>query len=479
MSALVAARDTVRGADLVEVRLDGAADPDPEGAVHNRATPVVVTCRPTWEGGRFDGDETTREALLERALQAGAEFVDVEWAAAFRPAFLHRWAERVIVSSHDFRETPADLVERARAMSGSGAAVVKVAVTPTRLRDLGALLALRKELPRGRKTVVIGMGPAGAVTRIMPQRFGSCWTYAGRGVAPGQFTTERLLREFRIRQITGATAVFGVVGRPVGHSISPAMHNAALAALGLDAVYVPFEALDFEDFLWAADTFDLAGASVTAPYKTDALARAASADERSRSLGAANTLRRTAEGSWSVRNTDVDGFLAPLTGRPLEGCRAAVLGAGGAARAVVAGLLSRQADVTVYARRSETAKELACRFGVQSQAWPPAPGSWDLLVNTTPVGTWPAVDAAPLEASIVQGPLVYDLVYNPPDTALLRAARTHGAETIGGLDMLVGQAAEQFAWWTGQPAPVAAMREAACVRLEEFRAEAARTAIER
>ncbi|MGE3844081.1 MAG: type I 3-dehydroquinate dehydratase, partial [Vicinamibacterales bacterium] len=475
MSALVAARDAVRGADLVEVRLDGATDPSPEAAIGGRATPIVVTCRPTWEGGRFDGDETTREALLERALQAGADFVDVEWAAAFRPAFVNRWAERVIVSSHDFHGTPPNLADRVRAMRGSGAAIVKVAVTATRLRDLAVLLALSQGLPRDGKTVVIGMGAAGALTRILPQRFGSCWTYAGQGVAPGQITTDRLLREFRIRQITAATAVFGVVGRPVAHSISPAMHNAALAALGLDAVYLPFEAVDFQDFLWAADTFDLVGASVTAPFKTDALAQAATADERATSLGAANTLRRTPDGGWSVRNTDVDGFLAPLTGTPLLGRRVAVLGAGGSARAVVAGLLSRQAAVTVYARRSEAAEALARHFGVQSAEWPPPPGTWDLLVNTTPVGTWPRVESAPVEASIVQGPLVYDLVYNPPDTALLQAARTHGAETFGGLDMLVGQAAEQFTWWTGHPAPGAGLRVAATVRLEAFRAEADRT----
>lgn len=469
----------MRDADLVELRLDGVADPDPVAALHGRSTPVIVTCRPAWEGGAFDGDEATRQSLLEQALRAGADFVDVEWAADWRPAFVARWADRVVLSSHDFQQTPADLASRAAAMSATGAAVVKVAVTPGRLRDLAPLLALRGSLPRDRRAVIIAMGATGVATRVLPQRFGSCWTYAGEGVAPGQIPTARLLREFRVRQISRATALFGVVGRPVAHSLSPALHNAAFAACGMNAAYVPFEAADFDDFLWAADAFDLVGVSVTAPFKTEAFRQARLADDRSRALEAANTMRRGSDGAWSVRNTDVDGFLAPLTGRPLAGVRVAVLGAGGAARAVVAGLLSRNADVTVYARRSDAARMLAEHFGAKSSDWPPAADAWDLLVNTTPIGTWPATEQCPVEASIVQGPLVYDLVYNPQDTALLRAARANGAETIGGLDMLVGQAAEQFFWWTGRSAPVSVMREAAGVRLEEFRGEAPRTVTER
>lgn len=474
MAGLVAARDASRVADLVELRLDGVESPDVRQALAGRHTPVVVTCRPRWEGGAWDGGEADRERLLDEALRAGAEFVDVEWQAPWRAAFLDRWRDRVVLSWHDFAGVPADLSSRAREMARAGAAVTKIAITPRRLRDLGALLAVRRELPAEARVVLIGMGEAGIASRLLPQRFGSAWTYAGSGIAPGQVPADRLVREYRVRALGARTMLLGVVGRPLGHSVSPAMHNAALSAGGIDAVYVPFEASDFDDFEWAAAAFEVAGVSVTAPFKDEAFRVAGRADATAIALGTANTLRRDADGTWAARNTDGDGFLAALAEVRLEGARAAVLGAGGAAKAVVAALQARGAVVTVYARRTEVAEALAGRLGAEAGQWPPTRGSWDLLVNTTPVGTWPDTDASPLEASIVHGSLVYDLVYNPPITALLRAAEANGCQVIPGLEMLVRQAARQFEWWTGQPAPIDTMRAAARERLEEFRRDSSR-----
>jgi 3-dehydroquinate dehydratase/shikimate dehydrogenase len=466
---LVRARDAATSADLVELRLDGLEKPDVLGALAGRRQPVIVTCRPRWEGGGFDGDEETRRRWLEQALAAGADFVDVEWQAPWCAQVIGQWRDRVVLSWHDFTGTPHDLHERAKAMAQAGAAVTKIAVSTTCLQDLERLLQLQQVLPRDRRFVAIGMGPAGVASRILGHRFGSCWTYGGRGVAPGQLPVESLIREFRVRTTTSATALFGVVGRPIMHSLSPAMHNAAFAACRVDAVYVPFEAKDFDDFLWAASALDIVGASVTAPFKSVAYHAAPRVDEEARALGVVNTLRRDGDGSWSGRNTDVTGFLAPLEDTELARTRASVLGAGGAARAVVQGLSSRGATVTVHARRQEAAAALAAHFACAAGDWPPEAGAWDLLVNTTPVGTWPRVEESPVEASILHGRLVYDLVYNPPETALLRAARERGAKTIGGLEMLVRQAAAQFEWWTRHPAPVEVMRTAALQRLTEFR----------
>jgi 3-dehydroquinate dehydratase/shikimate dehydrogenase len=469
LPGLIRARNAAEGADLVELRLDGVADPDPVAALAGRTRPTIVTCRPTWEGGAFDGDEGTRERLLDAAVRAGAEFVDIEWQAPWAADFLRRCPSRVVVSSHDFAGIPSDLQARAAAMSATGAAVVKIAVTATRLRDLEPLLALQRAFPRDRQFVLIGMGPAGATSRILPQRFGSAWTYAGNGVAPGQIPTRRLVHEYRVRASSAATAVFGVVGNPISHSLSPVMHNTAFAQRGIDAVYLPLEAADFDDFLWAADALDVVGVSVTAPFKTDALGAAKSVDAAATAVGAVNTLRRSGDGGWSATNTDGRGFLAPLSNIVLKDRRVAVLGGGGAAQAVIAALTARGADVTVHTRRPDAARVLADRFGVRRGGWPPDPHTWDLLVNTTPVGTWPDVERSPLEASIVHEGVVYDLVYNPPETALLRAAQSNGCSVIGGLEMLVHQAAAQFQWWTGQPAPIDMMRSAALRRLEEFR----------
>jgi 3-dehydroquinate dehydratase/shikimate dehydrogenase len=475
-----AARATA--ADLVEFRLDGLSDPDPVPLLAGRLRPAIVTCRPVWEGGRFGGSEEARERLLTRAAEAGAEFVDVEWRAPWRARFVERWADRTVLSLHDFTGIPRDLGGLVGAMAATGAAVVKVAVLATRLADLLPLLALRRAMPEGRRLVVIGMGPAGWPSRILAARFGSCWTYGGEGAAPGQMAVPRLLDEFRVRQVTETTAVYGVVGRPVGHSLSPAMHNAACAAAGLDAVYVPFEAADFADFLAVADALGVGGVSVTAPFKGDAFAAARGAspgpaagpagDAPAGAAAVANTLRRDENGRWTARNTDIEGFLAPLSAIPLEGRRASVLGAGGAAAAVVQALARRGARVTVHARRPEAARRLAAAAGVRAGEWPPAAGSWDLLVNATPAGTWPDVEAVPVPADALGRDLastvVYDLVYNPRETALLRAARARGASTIGGLDMLVAQAAAQWTWWTSLPAPVAVMRRAAEAGLARF-----------
>jgi shikimate dehydrogenase len=202
------------------------------------------------------------------------------------------------------------------------------------------------------------------------------------------------------------------------------------------------------------------GLSVTAPFKLDALARAVSADPLARRLGAANTLTKTPDG-WVARNTDVEGFLHPLRPRlTLAGARAAVLGAGGAARAVVAGLDAEGARVTVHARRADRAEALV-PLGAAVGAWPPPPGSWDLLVNTTPVGTSPDVDETPVAAAwLAGGGLVYDLVYNPGRTRLLRDAAAAGCGTLGGLEMLIAQAAVQVATWFPVDPPVDAMRAA-------------------
>ncbi len=458
MAELVAGRDAVSRADLVELRLDGVADPDVGAALAGRTRPVVVTCRPQWEGGRFAGSEDERRALLEQALALGAEFVDVEARAGF-DALVARDPSRVVVSFHDFDGVPPDLHDRVRAMRATGAGVIKVAVLTRRLRDT---LVLR-EIGRAGGAVVIGMGDAGVTTRLLAARFGSRWTYAGSGVAPGQIIATRMVDEFRYRDVGAQTRLFGVVSPNAMHSRSPAMHNAAYAAAGIDAVYVPLAAADFADFESFATAMGVEGVSVTIPYKLDALAAAGRADARTRATGAANTLRRDAAG-WEATNTDIDGFLAPLPaayGGPLHGARASVLGAGGAARAVIVALQAEGATVTVHARRREQAAELAAHFGVAAGDWPPAAGAWDLLVNTTPLGGTTLRDESPLPEGPFDGRLVYDLTYGGGESRLLRDARAAGCATLDGLPMLVAQAERQFAWWMGRPAPPGVMHAAA------------------
>lgn len=442
-----AARDAAVDADLVELRLDTMEHPDPAAALQGRRLPAIVTCRPAREGGHFRGSEEERRRILEDADALGAEFVDVEWDAGLDALIRRRDGRGVVVSRHDFSGTPADVCTIVSEMRRTGAEIVKVATTAHSLSDLLPLLDARSNGDR----ILIGMGMPGVVSRILAARFGSRWTYAGDSVAPGQLTSAALLQEFRFRRIRPDAAVYGVVGRPVARSLSAAMHNAGFAALGLNAVYVPLEAADIDDFKRFADRIGLRGASVTIPFKRDVMRLLDDVSPLAAAVGAVNTILAS-HGHWTGTNTDVEGFLEPLRRRtPLRGLRATVLGAGGATRAAAVGLRREGAHVTVAARRQDAAVAVASAVGADAGEWPPPTGSWDILVNATPVGS-PAVPGTPIEEIAGDG-LVYDLVYDPDPTELMQRGASAGCRVIGGLEMLVAQAERQFELWTGQRPP--------------------------
>ena len=442
-------RDEVVGADLVELRVDGVRALDLEGALADRRLPVLVTCRPTWEGGRFDGADEERRRVLERALELGADWVDLEWRGGFEDVISARRGRNIVLSVHDFEGMPADLEERYVAMRSTGAALVKIAVHVQSGGDVVQLLRLGRAHSADR-FVLLGMGDIGVPTRLLPDHFGSTWTYGGDGVAPGQVSVSDMVKRYRFHETSSASAVYGVVGSPIGHSLSPAMHNAGFSAASLDAVYVPFEATAPGDLFGLMEALNVAGVSVTAPFKESVMPWLCSVDELGKRVGAVNTLKRGPEG-WEGLNTDVPGFLAPLDrGGGVGGLRTTIVGAGGSARAVAVALAMDGAIVTVCARRLDRAKAVADLVDGTVGTMPPEPGSWDLLVNSTPVGTAPATSATPISApGLAGGGTVYDLVYNPNPTRLLTEAAEVGCRTIGGLDMLAEQAVRQFEWWFG------------------------------
>lgn len=463
MRELIGARDSATAGDMVELRLDGVRDVDVAGALQGRRVPAVVTCRAAWEGGRFDGSEEERRGILRTALDLGAEFVDVEWRAGFDDV-IARDPARVVVSFHDFTGKPAGLEDRVAAMRRTGAGIIKVAYAARTLCDTLPLRAIGEQ----GQAVVIGMGEPGVPSRLLAARYHSRWTFAGQAVAPGQMPAVRMRDSFRFRTVGAATRLFGVVSRTAMHSLSPVMHNAAFAAAGIDAVYVPLTTDDFADFLAYAEAMSFEGASVTIPFKLEALRAASVHEPMAVAVGAANTLRRLRQGShlaraWEAHNTDVDGFLAPLGPlfqKGLAGVRASVLGAGGSARAVVAALTSRGAQVSVHARRPEQAAEVAHVFGAAAAGLPPRAGSWDLLVNCTPLGGANRRRESPMADEPLDGRAVYDLTYGDGDSALLADARRAGCVVLDGLPMLIAQAERQFEWWTGQR-PVPGVMQAA------------------
>jgi 3-dehydroquinate dehydratase / shikimate dehydrogenase len=453
------------GADLVEMRLDTVDRPDVAGALEDRRRPVIVTCRADWEGGYFKGAEDERRRILEEAIAQGAEYIDIEARAGFTGELIReRKGRRLIVSSHIFGSMPADLESQWTALRASGAEIAKLAVESRSLSDTLRLMALagRQVGESGHGTpghVLIAMGDMGVASRILATRIGNAWTYAGDNVAPGQISLARLLQEFRFRDLNPDTDIYGVVGNPVMHSLSPVMHNAGFKCLGIDAVYLPLLAADADDFLTFARGLGLSGVSITAPFKLALMSAADELDPLARRVGAINTLSMR-DGRWYGYNTDVHGFKAPLLrrleGLPPEGgsskLRASILGAGGAARAVAVALADLGAAVTVCARRPEAARELADLAGGAVGPFPPAAGSWDLLVNSTSSDGDAAVNS-PMAGAALDGTLVYELLYVPAITRLMADARAAGCTTIGGLEMLVAQAEQQFEIWTGQAPP--------------------------
>ena len=447
-------------ADLVELRLDSMAQPDPEGTLAGRQKPVIVTCRPRREGGMFEGPEDERLRILCRAQKLGAEFIDVEWDAPLERYLHRRGGKGVIVSRHIFDRTPADAAALLDDLLARGAEVGKLAVMTETLADLRTLLhAVRPDA----SSVLIGMGACGVATRVLGCRFGSRWTYAGPSIAPGQLPVSRLLQEFHFRRIEANAAVYGVIGRPVSHSLSPAMHNAGFAARGMNAVYVPLETADLDGLRTLAADLNLKGLSVTIPFKTDVLPLLDEVDETAAAAGAVNTIA-IKDGRWIGTNTDADGFLEPLRARvpELRGRRAVILGAGGAARGVGLALRQQGATVAIAARRGDAARQVAAAIGCDVAEWPPAQRSWDLLVNATPAGSR-AQPGMPCDVLLDggDGQVVYDLVYDPAPTALMRAAEASGLTVLGGLDMLVAQAERQFEIWTGGRPPRGLFAQAA------------------
>lgn len=470
------------GADLFEFRLDHLLPTPTLAELRDLLTesplPVIVTCRPARFGGHYEGPEEARLELLRAAAECPNVLVDVDAAAA--PADFPY--DKAILSVHDYSGNMPDLEGVADRFESSPAAVSKIAFVASGPQD--ALRAL-EILRRGRKpTISLAMGEAGIAGRILAKKFGAFATFAsprkGKESAPGQPTVDELKNLYRWDRIGPATAVYGVIGCPIGHSLSPAIHNAAFEAAGLDAVYVRLEVQPgadnfkrFMDALLERPWMDWRGLSVTLPHKENALnyVGADRCDELSVQIGAINTIT-IAEGRLQGENTDYAAAIDSLCTemliqrRDLRGRGVAVIGAGGSARAILAALVHYGADVTVYNRTQDRAAQLAgefhCRFSTLEQL--PRTDA-EILINCTPIGMHPHENDSPLEEIPSSVRVVFDVIYSPIETRLLRQARADGCQIVAGVDMFVRQACAQFEIWTGRPAPLDVMRQVTIKRL--------------
>lgn len=475
-------------ADLIEIRLD-CLDPFQIGGnfrrldhlFENSPKPTILTYRPAEQGGRHELKMEARVGFWLFNRPATNGFLDIEFdfagsSAVFDYVRPPDWS-RVICSYHDFIGVPNDLDELYNRMAKTPAQILKIAVQADDAIDcLPVFRLLERARADEREMIAIAMGTAGIATRILGPSRGAFLTYAAlereTGTAPGQITARELKQVYRIEKIDRQTQIFGLMGLPVCHSVSPLMHNAAFEAMAINAVYLPFEVRDVEGFIRRMIhprtrelDWNLCGLSVTAPHKSAVMAQMDWIDPAAEGIGAVNTIV-VENGELQGYNTDARGLIKPLTQKfgELRGARCAVLGAGGAARAALWGLSREGADLTIFARNIEKAEVLAEKFSAVLETLGEVSfDGFDVVINTTPLGTVGELEAeTPATSHQLRGArLAYDLVYNPTETLFLREAKEAGCETLGGLSMLIAQAAEQFRLWTGEEAPEGVMYEAA------------------
>ncbi|HAK47331.1 MAG TPA: shikimate dehydrogenase [Spirochaeta sp.] len=471
--------------DIVEIRADFLDAADYKNLVSlpkKTGLPCILTFRRPEDGGVNPGlGRDERAAMMSAALDGGWAYIDIEDDAdADSERQLIKDAEaagtRIIKSFHDFSGVPDNLAERMIENSKGDRYIAKAAVMPENTAGLFKIIDAHRKLrelrissegysctngPLFTDYILVGMGACGFPSRVMAAAWGSMLTFSSAGstkAAPGHISPAELVDVYNYHALTDETELFGIIGNPVMHSKSPALHNAAIRANGLDAVYLPFETADPEIILEHACEINLKGLSVTIPHKQKVLDFAASLDDSVKSIGACNTLVN--DKGWRGYNTDWSGFLQPLESEILENRSALVIGAGGAARAVVYALVSRGMKVVIVNRSPEKAEALAADFGcrgggfeLMSEEFSAQNGRQPLLaVQTTSVGTAPNIEGNPVPDFDLSGVgIAYDIIYTPEKTAFLGAAEAAGCRIINGFPMLKAQAARQFHLFTGRP----------------------------
>jgi 3-dehydroquinate dehydratase/shikimate dehydrogenase len=476
------------GVDLVELRIDCLRrEPDIKRILKDRPTPMVFTIRRGVDGGLWRGNEEKRQQLIREAIAAGVDYIDLEMDIA--PKVRRFGKTKRIISYHNMKATPVDIRDIAEKCEEFDPDIVKVAATASTLAEASRILHLASVSKA--PTIPIAMGEIGVFTRILGAKYGAPFTFAGfnpeRVFAAGMQPWQVLKKDYAYDRINAQTEVYGVLGDPIEQSLSPTIHNAAFAHLGLNKVMIPFFVPDgqlpafFQELQW----LDIKGCSVTIPHKEAVVPLLHNKENAVERTGTCNTVVMQDEGRQTGYNTDYRAAMESLEeamggvagedeASPLFEKHVMVLGAGGVARSIAFGLMRRGANITLTNRHDERATQLAEEVGGRAITWSTRASTvTDVIINCTPVGMHPDVDDTPLPPGAFSRPglVVFDTIYHPENTMMLKLARERGCKAVTGVDMFLRQAALQFKLYTGQDAPMDVMRAALRRRLSPLREE--------
>ena len=456
---------------FLEFRLDYLAKPAAalpqlkDFLAENSAATVIATCRCKENGGKFSGSNTAALDVLLKAAEAGFQIIDIELESIEKlpkttMEHLRAQGAAVIISHHDFHATK-DLDGVYKRIAPFEPDFIKVVPTAKSLTDNLTLMRFMERMEDRFNSNIVGicMGEPGIISRVLGLRAGSAFTFAaasqGEETAPGQIAARTLIETYRIDQVDAATKVYGVAGNPIRSSLSPLMLNTAFRRETVNAVYLALQTSKADDLFKLAQEVPIQGLSITMPLKEDIIPLLERTDPLSAKIGAVNTVLRAQDGKFYGFNTDVAGIVGPLERRlSLKGAKVLVLGAGGAARAAVFGCRDKGAEVWILNRTPETAQKLARQSGAKTiKRDAVAKTGFDVIINATPIGMVGNKAAPLLGPEDITARIVFDLVYNPIETPLLKLARQKGLTAISGVEMFVQQGARQFEIWTGKPAP--------------------------
>lgn len=469
----------LRFTDALELRLDWLSSASEiarfvrllkRSGIPRRAT-LIATCRRREAGGEFAGTPDEQLRALRSATDAGCQWIDLEMESVeqLRPFILMLYTAHVkrILSFHDFRGTPPrlrldKLMQRLCEMAdNAGFDAIKVATKCDSLSDALRVLSLPHQFRRS--VIAVPMGEAATSARILAPRFGSVLSYAPveEATAPGQMSLAEMHQLYRVGSLTPRTSVYGVIGDPIAHSLSPVLHNAGFRAREINAVYLPFRVTRLKDFVAAIGLLGVNGFSITLPHKESILPHLHRIDPLARSVGAVNTVI-VKRGKLFGYNTDCLGILHALKKyMTIRDSRILIFGAGGVARAAAFALAKGGASVSICARRPEQARELArAVHGKRVARADLRKMSFDTIINATPVGMHPRENESPLAPNEINCDLAFDTIYRPRKTRFLHLAEQRGIKTVCGLEMFLAQGVAQWELWTRQLAPLAAMRRA-------------------